>query len=572
MTSGIHWVEQSDLIASTSAVKHKTKQLISYMYENKDMMLDCCVVDESSKVIISGNQRYYMFIELGISVIPVVFVNFIHDVSFQIASKNPLLTKTRFIEVTKDITTKRMTHKSFNITKCKMKPSATVPYVAVKMIMDMNVNTHVETNHECEKLFDCRIEENRWNQRNAYNMPRDYVAGCVRRSSSTACLDTTSASGPLVFAGISANVGHYLNVNHLAHTLVTASSLHAETILLALMTSLYPHSKEIINVITCVDNDMLRLRVMSNQQENGCPIIEELKVTPLCFDELHMTTGKPLDHTRDLKMLVNDTNEPIIIHAVACGKTGLREPHLEWMVAQSASAIAVVDASQFRCSKDEIEAWLSAGAFVIVGADKFMGSAPHAAALLVPNDVISNIDDPLERVMMNNEAFRKMMIPSVNTNYRWTQAIYNMRVFHDIPEGIVLAQTISWGEQLRILFRFPEFKKVLRLRATHDTIAMFTVINPFTRRELSFSQLHAVQRALATSGFDIGLRKRPVFLSPPVQWTKNKAVLTLTLGVADYIHHVGGFDLVEDDQSALTNVVRVVNELFYQSPKHTHIN
>jgi hypothetical protein len=79
---------------------------------------------------------------------------------------------------------------------------------------------------------------------------------------------------------------------------------------------------------------------------------------------------------------------PILLHHVACSKTGLCAPSeaacLSVQRGHPAGARVVVDASQGRFQMDDVRRWLSHGWAVIITGSKFFGAPPFCGATLFP--------------------------------------------------------------------------------------------------------------------------------------------------------------------------------------------
>ena len=79
---------------------------------------------------------------------------------------------------------------------------------------------------------------------------------------------------------------------------------------------------------------------------------------------------------------------PLLLHHVACSKTGLSAPPEAACLAiqrgHPAGARVVVDASQGRCSEHDVRRWLGYGWAVMLTGSKFLGAPPFCGATLLP--------------------------------------------------------------------------------------------------------------------------------------------------------------------------------------------
>jgi hypothetical protein len=87
-------------------------------------------------------------------------------------------------------------------------------------------------------------------------------------------------------------------------------------------------------------------------------------------------------------MLAHHPATPVLLHHVACSKTGLSAPSeaacLHIQRSHAAGARVVVDASQGRCQTADVRRWLGYGWAVIITGSKFFGAPPFCGAVLWP--------------------------------------------------------------------------------------------------------------------------------------------------------------------------------------------
>lgn len=91
------------------------------------------------------------------------------------------------------------------------------------------------------------------------------------------------------------------------------------------------------------------------------------------------------------------TGRGALLHLLDFSKTGRAGPRRaaarDILASASGRALVLVDASQLRCSFDEIKADLAAGFLVMITGSKFAGGPPFCGALLIPADKAEKLRD-----------------------------------------------------------------------------------------------------------------------------------------------------------------------------------
>jgi hypothetical protein len=125
----------------------------------------------------------------------------------------------------------------------------------------------------------------------------------------------------------------------------------------------------------------------------GCPIDAPLPVRATIETvRLRDASGKVLSQAQvDLQVfeiLDKHHHTPVLLHHVACSKTGLTSPSeaacLQVQRDHLPGARVVVDASQGRYQHDDVRRWLSHGWAVIITGSKYFGAPPFCGATLFP--------------------------------------------------------------------------------------------------------------------------------------------------------------------------------------------
>jgi hypothetical protein len=90
-----------------------------------------------------------------------------------------------------------------------------------------------------------------------------------------------------------------------------------------------------------------------------------------------------------LRILSRHQSTPVLLHHVACSKTGLSAPSeaacLHAQLTHAGGARVVVDASQGRCQPADVQRWLAYGWAVIITGSKYFGAPPFCGAVLWPS-------------------------------------------------------------------------------------------------------------------------------------------------------------------------------------------
>ena len=125
----------------------------------------------------------------------------------------------------------------------------------------------------------------------------------------------------------------------------------------------------------------------------GGPVDSPLRVqahieTPRLRDAQGRVLSQAAVDGQVFEIAARHANLPLLLHHVACSKTGLSAPSEAACLAiqrgHPAGARVVVDASQSRCSALDVRRWLGYGWAVIFTGSKYLGAPPFAGATLLP--------------------------------------------------------------------------------------------------------------------------------------------------------------------------------------------
>lgn len=125
----------------------------------------------------------------------------------------------------------------------------------------------------------------------------------------------------------------------------------------------------------------------------GCPVDVPLRVhARLETTRLRNAQGQALTQDEvDAQVFAiaeRHCDQPILLHHVACSKTGLQAPSeaacLSLQRGHTAGARVVVDASQGRFELADVRRWLGHGWAVIITGSKYFGAPPFCGATLLP--------------------------------------------------------------------------------------------------------------------------------------------------------------------------------------------
>lgn len=125
----------------------------------------------------------------------------------------------------------------------------------------------------------------------------------------------------------------------------------------------------------------------------GCPVDTPLHVqATIESPHLRDAQGRVLSQAavdgQVFEIAARHAHLPLLLHHVACSKTGLSAPSEAACLAvqrgHPAGARVVVDASQSRCTTLDVRRWLGYGWAVILTGSKYLGAPPFAGATLLP--------------------------------------------------------------------------------------------------------------------------------------------------------------------------------------------
>jgi hypothetical protein len=154
------------------------------------------------------------------------------------------------------------------------------------------------------------------------------------------------------------------------------------------------------------------------------------------------------------KIIEESTQDYIIVHSVFHSKTGLITPspyNLLKLTKSKKNCIIVVDACQFRVSKDTVDDLLKKGCIVFITGSKFFSGPTFSAAGLIPNNLKDSFAKSNFVASGINFLFGKELFPDSwssvdNFEYqdnlglllRWRASIYEMRLFNTISKDKII--------------------------------------------------------------------------------------------------------------------------------------
>lgn len=125
----------------------------------------------------------------------------------------------------------------------------------------------------------------------------------------------------------------------------------------------------------------------------GCPVDVPLHLqATIETTRLRDASGRPLTQAevdaQVFDIAARHVHLPILLHHVACSKTGLCSPSeaacLSLQRGHASGVRVVVDASQGRFDLDDVHRWLDYGWAVIITGSKYFGAPPFCGATLLP--------------------------------------------------------------------------------------------------------------------------------------------------------------------------------------------
>ena len=183
----------------------------------------------------------------------------------------------------------------------------------------------------------------------------------------------------------------------------------------------------------------IQLFTLPIRDENGNPANEEIL----------------LQKISDILKIEKTQKTYTIIHSVYHSKTGLIKPlpeNLIQLAKKDPNTILIIDACQFRISRETINDLLDKGCIVFITGSKFFAAPTFSAAALIPNNLRDkaafnkNIPDGLN-FLYGRELFPKRW-KSVNhfkldnnlgLLLRWRAAIFEMQLFNSLSKDRILS-------------------------------------------------------------------------------------------------------------------------------------
>lgn len=125
----------------------------------------------------------------------------------------------------------------------------------------------------------------------------------------------------------------------------------------------------------------------------GCPVSAPLPLQAVvACTRMRDENGRALTQAavddQVFAILARHRGQPVLLHHVPCTKTGLSSPSeaacLQVQHGHAGGARIVVDASQGRCTAQDVRRWLGLGWAVILTGSKYLGAPPFCGATLLP--------------------------------------------------------------------------------------------------------------------------------------------------------------------------------------------
>jgi hypothetical protein len=153
------------------------------------------------------------------------------------------------------------------------------------------------------------------------------------------------------------------------------------------------------------------------------------------------------------KILKNNKNKYKIVHCVYHSKTGLIKPIPEDLLNLNLDekTIVIIDACQFRISREKVNDLLDRGCMVFITGSKFFAGPTFSAAALIPSNLRDiaayNKDVPKGiNFLFGREFFPKRWKSVENFEYsnsiglllRWRAAIFEMQLFNSIAKDRIM--------------------------------------------------------------------------------------------------------------------------------------
>ena len=240
-----------------------------------------------------------------------------------------------------------------------------------------------------------------------------------------------------------------------------------------------------------------------------------------------------------VELAQRDGRQPIvrIVHGSLSGLVALSMPHLDALRRRFGPAmVLIVDANQGRISRDNIAAYISRGATVLLSGSKFLGGPPSSAFALVPaaaRNGLTNLPASFGKVCSKHEwpaswpgGERLPDLANLGLLTRLSAAIYELELYATLAPGELRRVVHQFDAAAKRLMREMDFGpvSVAHSKYTHEdqprTLEVQTsVMMDTSRRRLA--EDHLAARGLHLQLINAKLRgSRPVRLGPPVKCLK----------------------------------------------------
>ncbi len=240
-----------------------------------------------------------------------------------------------------------------------------------------------------------------------------------------------------------------------------------------------------------------------------------------------------------VELALRDGRQPIvrIVHGSLSGLVALSIPHLDALRRRFGPAmVLVVDATQGRIGRDNIAAYLSRGAAVLLSGSKFLGGPPSSAFALVPaaaRNGITALPASFAKIFSKHEwpaswpgVERLPDLANLGLLTRLSAAIYELELYTTLAPGDLRRVVHQFDAAAKRLMREMDFGpvSVAHSKYTHEDQprpleVQTSVMMDTSRRRLA--EDHLAARGLHLQLINAKLRgSHPVRLGPPVKGLK----------------------------------------------------
>ena len=258
--------------------------------------------------------------------------------------------------------------------------------------------------------------------------------------------------------------------------------------------------------------------------------------------------------------------QKIILHQVYFSKTGMKNPDsdfIEKMSNRYKDIDIVVDACQFRCSKEEIQVFLRKGYIVLLTGSKFMSGPPFSGLIIFPEKALSpavlenhflqhcsdyftpyEFDDKLTswRSQLNNNSNLGLLL-------RWTAAMVNIQSYYKIETNLIKHILQYWVCGIKNLINSSEYLQTFDLGTDpyEHGIVSFICVDPVLKQKLTIEKLRNLYQKLSLDECIIG---------QPVSVAQDYGVLRICMGASLILEIFDDYCLTDQSQKSLSRIIQ----------------